>query len=476
MKQKQFHVINLRGLLVIFAYILIIAAFLAIKWSYFKFDVVGTFYDTRAYLMVGNNPLSSLAFWAGERPFTLPLFYKILGVNLEKDLLLINLIHIAYAQVWISIICWIALGFTVASRLRNRWVGIATFGLILMFSLVYEISRWDLLLLSESLSFSFFALLLAGWIWLLELSSSHRGTLRSTLTLIGVIVITVLYSFARDANLYFVVMGSILLTAASLIRRFGLMRTYILIYMVSAILLWFAQNASINIANRWQIYLYDHYALRLTDTPEFVDYFRRAGLPLMEKLYKPLDMRGSVYQNMLLFDPAYEPVRQWTTAHGKVTYIGYLLTHPSMTLSQPLEYAYELLNGASETLLYGGSVPARDSYRRSPQINQVLPRYIRGLTKILFPVLPVWAYGIIYFGLVCLAGWALLHKWDPVIWLVIFIVLITIYPQMILVWFGDPLEMWRHALQISIGFRLAGWLTLGFAVDHWISAYRSSAS
>jgi hypothetical protein len=463
-----------KSFLVLLAYVLIIAAFLAVKWSYFRFDNENIFHDTLGYLSVAIRPIYSLSFWAGERPFTLPLLFKILGVDFQNYQSPDSLMRIAYTQVWISIICWLVLGFTVERRFRNRWMGIATFGLVLVFSLVYEISRWDLLLIAESLTFSLFALMLAGWVWLLVLSTSPRRTLRAYLILLVIIVITVLYSFARDASLYFVIMGAVLFAIASLFHQFGLHRPLILIYLASTILLWFGQNASINTANRWQIYIYDQYALRLTDTPELVEYFKKAGLPMMEKLYKKPTMRGQVYQEMLLFDHAYEPVRQWTTAHGKATYVGYLLTHPLMTLGQPLEYAYELLNGASETLLYGRSTPASDGYRRPLIPDQRLPRYIRGLTKIFFPVLPVWAYGVLYLFLLFLAGWALLNRWDPVIWLVIFALLITLYPLMILVWFGDPLEMWRHSLQNSISFRLAGWLAFGFTVDHWISLYKKN--
>ena len=406
MKPTQLNLKAKENLLVLFAYLLIFIAFLGVKWSYFKFDKEGTFYDTRAYLSVANEPLNSLVFWAGERPFTLPLLFKILGVDSQNYQNPDILARVSHAQAWISIVCWVILGITLSSRCRNRWGGVAVFGLILVFSLVYEISRWDLLFLSESLSFSLFALLLASWVWLLELSSSWQKSPKAYLTITGVIIITVLYSFTRDANLYFIAMGAILLTAASFFRRFKLARQVMLIYLVSAALLWFAQNASLNTANRWQIYIYDHYALRLTDTPEFVDYFKRAGLPMIEDLYMKPGTRGSVYQKMLFFNPAYEPVRQWTTAHGKATYIGYLLTHPYMTLSQPLEYAYELLNGASETILYGRSIPASDSYRRPLQPNQVVPRYIRGLTKTFFPIVPAWVYGVIYLGLVGLVGWA----------------------------------------------------------------------
>ncbi len=50
------------------------------------------------------------------------------------------------------------------------------FTIILLFSLALEVSLWDFLLLSESLSFSFFALVLASWLVLLRLGEHQfRG-------------------------------------------------------------------------------------------------------------------------------------------------------------------------------------------------------------------------------------------------------------------------------------------------------------
>ena len=453
-----------RTILLALVYLLLLAASVAIKWSYHTIDAVRSFRDTASYAASADLPLTSAAFWAGERSFTVPLFFKLMGAGSQNYKVPAVVERISQAQSWFSILSWTLLGLAIALRLRNRWLGAAAFGLVLAFSLVYEISRWDLLLLSESLSCSLFALLLAGWIWLLGLPSSWQKSPRAFLLLVGVIAITVLYSFTRDSNPYFVIISAALFAAISLYRRSGLPRVFPLIYLATAILLFFVQSASFNTGNRWQVFIYDHLAYRILPDQDALAYFERAGLPVSEGLLKITGMRGVEYQSLLLDDPAFEAVRQWTNAHGKATYIEYLLAHPWLTLTQPLDHSAELLNGTAETVLYGAIV-ATDTYRVPLLQGQVIPRWLRGLTKVLFPILPVWAYAVVYLALAGLAGWALLRGWDPASWLVIAALLVTVYPLMALVWHGNPMEIGRHALQVAIAFRLAGWLALVFAVD-----------
>ena len=111
-------------------------------------------------------------------------------------------------QTWLSIISWTALALALALSLRQPWLSGLAFALTLFFSLNLEISIWDSLLLSESISFSLFALLLAAWIGMGLLPSKWQAGLMGWALLSGVIIITILYSFARDTNLYFVVAGA----------------------------------------------------------------------------------------------------------------------------------------------------------------------------------------------------------------------------------------------------------------------------
>ncbi|HSB64978.1 MAG TPA: hypothetical protein VLD65_00275, partial [Anaerolineales bacterium] len=272
--------IRYKSILSVLIYIAILGIAIGIKWSYHTFDAEKYFYDTASYASVADLPLTTPQFWAGLRPFTLPLLYKLLGVTSAnyKDLWVMQRVYLVQSS--LSLVSWAILGVVFASIARTRWVRPLIFGMVLAFSLVYDISRWDLLLLSESIAFSLFALMLGGWVGLLTMPLSWRKSPRAYLVLVCVVIITLLYSFTRDSNPYFIVMAAAVFVLVSLFRNTGLPRKIVIIYLVAVALVFIAQEASSNASNRWQLYMYDHIALRFTDTPEFVDYFARAGMPI----------------------------------------------------------------------------------------------------------------------------------------------------------------------------------------------------
>ena len=51
------------------------------------------------------------------------------------------------------------------------------------------------------------------------------------------------------------------------------------------------------------------------------------------------------------------------------------------------------------------------------------------------------------------------------LWVVILALVVSIYPLMFIVWHGNPQEIERHALQIAVQLRLAGWM----AVIAWLA-------
>ena len=454
---------KVQSALLVGIYLVIFGIAIGIKYAYHTFDAEKSFADTSSYTAVADLPITSPGFWSGPRPFTVPLFYKLLGVSTANYTDAAVMRRVSWVQSGLSILAWAVLGLALAAKARNRWLGALIFGMVLAFSLIYEISRWDLTLLSESLAFSFFALTLAGWIELLSIPVGLRRSSSAYLLLVGLIVLTILFSFTRDVNEYIIVMGASILVVVSFFQRSRLPINLTLPYLVAVMLIFFAQTASINIGNRWQIFLYNRIAYRFIDTPEFVDYFSRAGMPTSPLLYKPPEMHLSAFQNMLSQDPRLDSFRQWINLHGKPTYLGYLLAHPIMTLSEPLVNSSEIFAGTATETLYETN---NDWYRNPMHKNEYVPRWIRGLTKLMFIRLPNLGIALVYIGQVCLTAWAFIRKWNLIPWVIIGIFVITTYPLMLLIWHGDPIEIVRHALPVSIGFRLATWLALAFLLDH----------
>lgn len=435
-------------------YLTIIAAFIAVKLSYPTFDQEREFRDSLSYTSAAEIPITSISFWAGERSFTVPLMLKLLGVSAQNFKLPMVLAQVRRFQTWLSIMCWLLLALTVANSLRNRWLKLLGFGVILFFSASYEISQWDMHLLSESISFSLFALLLAAWIFWLSLPPVRFKSLFGFAVLAGVVVITVLYSFVRDSNPYFVVMAAGIMAIAALVfKTMKTRRMVVWIYFAVAIGVFFAQYASINIGNRWEIMIYDHLKAWILPNPEPLDFFVKAGLPVSDELLKISQERGGIYQSLILHDPALEPVRQWTKAYGKATYLRYLLTHPRSTFWTPLGVASVLLDGTGQF------------YRMPRSPEQPIPSGITTLTQIVYPILPKRLYAALWALVVGLSGVLLWRGRANPAWLVVAILFIPIYPLLVLVWNVNPIETSRHAEQIAIQLRLGGWMALILGLD-----------
>jgi hypothetical protein len=474
----------------------IFAGFAAIKLSYQGFDAPLVFRDTTSYVAAAG----SGSFLFGQRSFTLPLAYKLLGVTLANYEQPSVMQRTAAFQIGFSIVCWAALALAFARSLNRRWLVPIAFGVILFFSLGLEISLWDPLMLSESLSFSLFALLLACWIFFETLPENlrrNRWMLGSCFSF--TLLVSVLYSFTRDTNLYFLLLLALGLALVSVIRiyhqghqghqgtqsafklnlrapswsSFTLWlssflnpkdtgpqpqgnqpaRYFYLSYLVFALLLFIFQTASVQVGDRWQVLLYDHLALRILPDPQAAEYFRRAGLPVTPDLLKIQTMRGAVYQNYLFTDPEMEPVRQWVDQHGKAAFLGYLLTHPAVSLLEPLEQAGRLLDGSVL------------SYRNPVAPDSVVPELVLALTRKTYPHEAPLLLTLVGFVLLAFVlAWRRSRQMPPAAWLIL-LLLVSLPTLMLIVWNGNPMEIERHAAQLGIQLRLAGWMGAVLAVD-----------
>lgn len=117
---------------------------------------VRQFPDTISYTRMASLPLWKLGFWGGRgsRPWTVPLFYKLLG----NDPLWISIFQCGF-----SLLCWGLLALSVARAVRLQWLKPGAFAVILLFSLGADIIMWDAMMLSDSIALSLMALLIVGF-------------------------------------------------------------------------------------------------------------------------------------------------------------------------------------------------------------------------------------------------------------------------------------------------------------------------
>ncbi len=426
--------------------IALFSGFLFLKTSSLKTDVPRTFRDTYAYIQAASLAITNPQFWAGTRSFGLPLFLKLLGTTPQNYDSLEQMRLIFFVQAIFSAISWTAFAVMAAAVTSRRWLTrVLLFGLILFFSLSLEIGLWDALLLSESFTLSLFALVLASWLALIAWLPKIQQAWLRWVVLAGTLFVTVLYTFTRDSNIYFIIIAAGVLLLFWLRGLLKARRSEVVVFTAAIALLFIGQNLSMSAGNRWQIFMYDHLAVRFLNSPDATEFFAREGLPVSDRLMETRHMVGYVYQPLFTEDPAFQPVRDWVATRSKAAYLKYLISNPKKTLLDPLINAPKLLWGGN--LEYrspvGGVVPATSQ--------------VSWLTTLIYQRRPL---ALVILFLTSLAGIYLFWRDSNPLWVMMVLLLVSLYPMMFIIWHGEPLEIERHAVQLGIQFRLTGWLGL----------------
>ncbi len=435
-------------------YLAIFGVFAFQKLSYTTFSGERVFRDTAWYVETADEPLNSLDFWAGMRPFTLPLFYKLTGVT-QANYLDANVIRDTVdAQYWFSIFSWAALALAFSMQMRQSWLRPLTFGLILFFSLNLEVSLWESLLLSESLSFSIFALLIAAWLWWNAAAKKPLPPQTGMAFVFLAALLTILYSFTRESNQYFAVFGALLFPIAGFFGRVPRQnRKFYWAYLLLFFGVIVVKNLSFGASDLWQIHMADLLALRILPDAKAVEYFVAAGLPMSENLLKISAMPGHEYQPYLLNDLQMAAAMNWINQYGVATYAKFLITHPLDSVIAPLQQLPSILSGDNlEYHLPRFGVPT-------------IPFWLQTLTVRFYPrnASALWSFlGLMSFGSVV---YFFSKRELSSAWLTVAVFLLSLYPLMFIVWHGNPIEIERHAAPVGIQFRLAGWMAVALLLD-----------
>lgn len=260
------------------------AVFVGVKLSTFNLDADRILTDTFGYARVAEYGLNEAGFWSGERPFTIPLLYKVLGhtseIRSSPDL-----VHrVTQLQLGVSIAAWAVLAGSVAWMIEAKWIRATAFGLILAFAATLDISQWDRMLLSESISTSLFSLLIAGGLTGYQLWGTTRGPPRSKwiiVYLVGMTGVIVLFSFSRDPNAYLLIAGAILLATTTIIRRVWRepFRWIVLLLSFLMALTFVVQDQTMVLSKRWVGPFLNVFSSRILPVDEFVRFFKERGLP-----------------------------------------------------------------------------------------------------------------------------------------------------------------------------------------------------
>lgn len=160
-------------------------------------------------------------------------------------------------------------------------------------------------------------------------------------------------------------------------------------------------------------------------------------MPLVPNMRRRL-FAGRLTLRALDEDPEFAQFNDWLRTRGRTTYERYMVTHPRLSIEQPLREVPTTLSANGLGLASGGL-----------------------LVKL----------GALLLGVTLLAwiqGWLRRESLLPAL------LLVTAIPNALIVWDGEPTSIARHALQASVLARLGVLLAAIFLLDMYLSRQRNT--
>ena len=416
----------------IYAALFLITAILRIR-NFYQVPAYAQLNDTAGYLMNAAEPLFSLNFWAGIRPFTIPLFYKIFN-----DLNTATVVQLA-----ISLVCWGLLALCYARITRTAWLKPVSFGIVLLFSMSTDIILWERYILSDSLSISLFALLTACMIWLLAEWHLIRAVL--------LCVVVFFFAFTRESNAWLVMMIALTLIGAWVIFKRN--RRYLALGLIF-LTIFYLSNLTTSIGKRWAAPFFNTFAERILTDYNKLKFFEKNGMPITPEVLSLARQHGVNNNDVFFYAPELQEFRDWYYANAKSAYMRFLLNDFGRRIEEAVEGSPYMV--ASYTQIYWPEdfSPILDGWLAQVIYQKDYPWLLIIYTTLLVGVtIPIMLY----------------EKQSN--WIVpVFLILLS-YPHAFIIYHGDTNELSRHAVIMGIQYRLGGWLVILTALDYAIQRF-----
>ena len=282
------------------------------------------FVDSESYLGMSEMPIMDILrgkpychqqFWyCIARPAFIPLIYKLCRQDPTA---------ITIAQLVISILCWGFFAWHAAAICRKDRRKKAVIILTLGLGCIPNVTRWDQVIMSESLSIAAAMLLMGSCFWLMRPNPKNKWKpLPAFCTAAGAL----LYAQSRDSAAWIVILIIVLLLCLNRLRNER--KVIFLLCAVLAVVCWSVMG---NTGGRWQYPFENVLFNRILRDPQGEQFFLQAGMPTperIEELYGVEHMMGSELFN----SEAFTPLREWILSDGLKTYIRYMLHIPFETL------------------------------------------------------------------------------------------------------------------------------------------------
>lgn len=417
--------------------------------------------DTQSYFACAERNFLSREGYTCSRSATIPFLYHLLNPSGEVELTKLaepvfgseprlaiqpGTERIVTFQIILSIVSWLILTWSVAFSFRRFRTRVTAALILFSFAFVPQLSDWDSILLSESVSFSLFALMSAFFLTLLTLTLRPEPLtkIRITKTIIAAVLFFIsayAWVFTRDTNAYFLILLIIALGLAAVLAFQRRAQSSALISLVLGVLLsgLFAfHQATFRESERWMLPMLNNYVGNVFPYESRVAWFEERGMPAQPEL---IAKTGSAEYNDI-----YEQAEfiDYIKRSGTRNYISFLIHHPLLTLRD----TYFSLDGFFaeniQPFYYGA--------------DEDKPRWAEPLGNLLHPLSSAL---IILVPLLCAAVWLRGGSAVPSP-RVLFLCTLTLgaFALIWIAYLGEVRSIWRHVLSGVLVLRLALWLAV----------------
>lgn len=277
--------------------------------------------DTPGYVSSSEAPLLSWEIFTGRRLFTTNILYKFFepeegykilangSSDTTRRVIQPGFDSITVLQFIVSIICWSFLIVTISKYINFPPLKILSAIILLLFAFTPQIAEWDSVLMSESLTFSLFALQFALVIRIIFMSQD--GKENPTPFLVFWIVVVFAWTFLRDTNVYAIPANLALMMILWFSPKFKKSRlvAILMVTLLGFFLLGFYTSRS---SPRDTIEIGHVYKNDLLPHPARVEALQKMGMP----------------------SPDSEEFEQWFEAEATSAFMKFMITHPGYTFSK----------------------------------------------------------------------------------------------------------------------------------------------
>jgi hypothetical protein len=360
---------------------------------------------------------------SGRLP-VVPLLFALLGHNLRA---------IGVVQTVLGGVCW---GFLISevARARNQIVSALGVLAVAFIACSTYVVNWYAAILSDSLSVSLLALMIALF----------ARYLRARSSIWPLVIAAGFWSMTRPTNAYVLLIGGLILLPALIVRYRQLLSKLVCVLVISVAATVIAAQGQL-----WQQPFLHSLTERILPNPGFRAWFVDSGMPLDPALQS---LAGPYYpykDTILTSSPEFSGLRSWMDESGKTAYGEFLLTHLPWVASGTFSRHEELDPGLIS--YYGGGV-SRSWY--PPALRDLL------LSERQTELLSLLALDALVLGVLAVrrrsrTPWRVALPW-------IYVALLG-FVALAIAWAGDSWEVGRHSVDGTLAVALAGVMMLVFA-------------